>query len=262
MMERIIDLEEGTLRVVSSVLRVERGDAKPVSVDVAEVAVVILSSRTTVSGAAAVLLARAGAAMVFVDERFLPVSLTLPFSGRSMERLRLQVERLPMLAPQLWQQIVQQKIKAQAELLDTLGRTHELQDLHVALGDSTNAEATATRAYWERLFGPTFTRRDDDGVNPLLNYGYAVLRALVARAIVSQGLHPAIGIRHRDPFALASDLMEPFRPLVDHAVVAQSAGAALDKSTKRAILEAVMEAREPISAAVQRFVGESLESPW
>ena len=95
----------------------------------------------------------------------------------------------------------------------------------VRSGDSGNVEALAAQRYWPRLFGdPEFRRRrEGDGPNPLLNYGYAVLRAAVARAICASGLHPSLGLHHGnryDAFCLADDLMEPFRPIVDGVVAA------------------------------------------
>src|SRR5690606_42080402 len=88
-------------------------------------------------------------------------------------------------------------------------------------GDPENREATAARIYWQRLYGRDFRRRGDDPRVSALNWGYAVLRAMVSRSLVASGLHPAIGLKHmapNNPFNLADDLMEPFRPLVDAAV--------------------------------------------
>src|SRR5690606_15655654 len=89
----------------------------------------------------------------------------------------------------------------------------------VRSGDPTNVEAQAARLYWRRIFGQSFRReRDEPGINALLNYGYAIIRAATARAIAAAGLHPSLGIHHINPLdtmRLADDLMEPYRPLVD-----------------------------------------------
>jgi CRISP-associated protein Cas1 len=92
----------------------------------------------------------------------------------------------------------------------------------VRSGDPSNIEAQAAKHYWRSLFGKGFARDPDgDGLNSLLNYGYAVLRAATARAVVATGLHPSLGVFHRNPrnsFQLVDDLMEPYRPVIDGAV--------------------------------------------
>ncbi|MCH8244220.1 MAG: type II CRISPR-associated endonuclease Cas1, partial [Planctomycetes bacterium] len=150
----------------------------------------------------------------------------------------------------IWRQIVRAKIRAQADLL---GPDHEkyrkLLNLEneVRSGDPSNVEAQAARRYWPLLLGPDFRRdRGLPGVNALLNYGYTVLRAGTSRAVVAAGLHPSLGVHHRtrtDPFCLASDLMEPFRPLVDLAA-SRLADAGVDDVTPEAktVLAAVLSA--------------------
>jgi CRISPR-associated protein Cas1 len=125
----------------------------------------------------------------------------------------------------LWQQVVKQKITAQANTLKLLDKTYKpLERLaeQVKAGDPDNLEAQAAQAYWQLLFGPAFRRDVElEGINSLLNYGYAIIRAMVARAIVGSGLHPAIGLHHHNQYnglCLADDLMEPFRPWVDFKV--------------------------------------------
>jgi len=126
----------------------------------------------------------------------------------------------------LWQQIVRAKIAAQARTLVVLhGADFGLGALvgQVRSGDPANVEARAARRYWPHLFDNLDFRRhrENEDQNALLNYGYAVLRAIVARAVCSAGLHPSLGIHHHnryDAFPLADDLMEPFRPTVDQAV--------------------------------------------
>jgi CRISP-associated protein Cas1 len=135
----------------------------------------------------------------------------------------------------------------------------------VRSGDPENLEAQAARRYWPLLMGPDFRRdRDAGGANALLNYGYAVVRATVARAVVAAGLHPTIGIQHSNrgnAFALADDLVEPFRPLVDGLIAAMLADgiAEVDPDAKRRIARLIgFDLRiagetSPVSVAAQRL---------
>ena len=167
-------------------------------------------------------------AIVYCDEKRLPASLMLPLCGHSVqnERFRQQVSASKPVLKNLWQQTVQAKIRNQALHLKQCGQPYESL-LHFAKevrsGDSTNREAWAARHYWPRLFHPGNFRRDrfGDPPNNLLNYGYAILRAAVARALVCSGLLPTIGIHHHNrynAYCLADDIMEPFRPWVDREV--------------------------------------------
>lgn len=139
--------------------------------------------------------------------------------------MRAQANAAQPLKKRLWQQVVVAKIKMQGAVVDSLALPagpFELLARKVRSGDPTNVEAQAARRYWPLLFGQSF-RRDQSagGVNALLNYGYTVLRAATARAICTAGLHPTFGIFHANQanaFALADDLMEPYRPIIDRAV--------------------------------------------
>jgi CRISPR-associated protein Cas1 len=126
------------------------------------------------------------------------------------------------LKKRIWQQIVRCKIEQQAATLDAVGRRSGgflLLAHKVRAGDPDNVEAQAARRYWSLLFGADFRRdRDALGVNALLNYGYAIARAGVARAIMAAGLHPSLGVAHSNrgnAFCLVDDCLEPFRPTVD-----------------------------------------------
>lgn len=168
-------------------------------------------------------------AVVTCDERHHPAGLLLPMDGHTSTGgiTRAQAEASLPLKKQLWKQIVQAKIRNQDALLRRLGRPDEgLRRLAASTrsGDSTNTEAKAAARYWKQLF-PDFLKftRDPEGPPPnnLLNYGYAILRACVARALVCSGLWPALGLHHRNQynaFALADDVMEPYRPFVDLVV--------------------------------------------
>jgi CRISPR-associated protein Cas1 len=142
------------------------------------------------------------------------------------ERFSAQARASLPTRKRVWQQIIKAKIKAQANLLMELhGSDNGVAALadQVHSGDPSNVEARAARRYWSLLFADAKFRRDreHEEQNLLLNYGYAVLRAIVARAICAAGLHPSLGIHHHNKYnayCLADDLMEPFRPTVDKAV--------------------------------------------
>lgn len=195
----------------------------------AEIAAVVVS-HPQVSFTQAVLarLAGAGAALVVCDEKQQPAAMMLPLDAHYVqaERIAAQAEASLPLRKRMWQQVVSAKIAAQSSLLKELrGSDYGLAGMaeRVRPGDPDNLEAQAARRYWPVLFNdPDFIReREGGGQNPLLNYGYAALRATVCRAICASGLHPSIGLHHHnryDTFRLASDLMEPYRPIVDRAV--------------------------------------------
>jgi CRISPR-associated protein Cas1 len=166
----------------------------------------------------------AGVALVFSDERHTPSGLLLPFHRHHRQGAvaRLQVEAKDGLKKRLWRDIVRAKIVNQAAALAGAGHADAaaLREIarHVEPGDPGNVEARAARFYWGRFFSD-YTREDEkDRRNKLLNYGYAVIRAGVARALVASGFVPALGLKHdgaANAFNLADDLVEPFRPFVD-----------------------------------------------
>jgi CRISP-associated protein Cas1 len=157
-----------------------------------------------------------------------PSSVIWPVAGHYQQGLHMQaqaVAKKPLLK-RLWAELVTAKITAQATVLRNNGKDFddiEAMASRVRSGDPDNMEAQAARRYWSRLMGQGFTRdRQQDGINAALNYGYTVLRAASARSIIAAGLHPSLSIQHQsrgDALRLADDLMEPFRPFVDQAVV-------------------------------------------
>ncbi|MBU1720895.1 MAG: type II CRISPR-associated endonuclease Cas1 [Bacteroidetes bacterium] len=167
-------------------------------------------------------------AVVFCNAKHMPQSLLLNLDGHhaQTELFRQQIDASAPLKKSLWKQTVEAKIINQATLLKQLGREYSevlLYAKDVKSGDPENREGTAARIYWNRLFGENFSR-DRYGVAPndLLNYGYIVLRAAVARALVGSGLLPTFGIHHRNKYnayCLADDVMEPYRPYVDRIVL-------------------------------------------
>ena len=170
-------------------------------------------------------------AVITCDSSHLPVGLMLPLCGNTLqtERFRNQIEASLPLQKQLWQQTMIAKIRNQAAVLQQV-RNLEAKNMlkwasEVKSGDSDNKEAQAAVYYWQNAFpqNERFTReREGDAPNNLLNYGYAILRAVVARSLVSSGLLPTLGMHHRNKYnayCLADDVMEPYRPYVDRLVM-------------------------------------------
>jgi CRISPR-associated protein Cas1 len=166
-------------------------------------------------------------AVIFCNRNHLPASMLLNLDSHSTqsEKFRDQIAASLPLKKSIWQQIITAKIKNQSFILNKLGKNGDMLRplyMNVKSGDSDNKEGTAARLYWRELFGKNFVR-DKDGadLNTLLNYGYAILRAAVARALMGAGLLPTLGVFHRNrynAFPLADDVMEPFRPFVDEIV--------------------------------------------
>lgn len=187
-------------------------------------AVIVHAHGVTWSTNLVVALAERGAVMVLCAANHSPVAVCLPLDGHHAQNahFRAQWDAAQPLCKQLWRRVVVAKIRWQAAVLAAHGGDASAFDLlarKVGSGDRENVEAQAARRYWPALMGEDFRRdRAAEGPNGLLNYGYTILRSLVARAVVASGLHPSIGIHHANranAFALADDLIEPFRPLVD-----------------------------------------------
>ena len=201
------------------------------TIPIEDIGVVVLDNKqiTLTQGLLEVLLEN-NCAVITCDKSRLPVGLMLPLSGNSVqnERFRQQIEASLPLKKQLWQQTVQSKIRNQAAVLHSQNVTVSNMYIwanKVKSGDSENLEARAAAYYWKSIFPfiGNFTR-ERDGIPPnnLLNYGYAILRAVVARALVSSGLLPTLGIHHHNrynAYCLADDIMEPYRPYVDRLVL-------------------------------------------
>jgi len=234
-------------------------------------AVIVHAHGVTWSGTLVARLAERGAPIVFCGANHSPVAVTLPLEGHHAQggRIQDQLSASKPLAKQLWRRIVSAKIAMQGSLLAARGiegaQAFPFMAARVSSGDKENLEAQAARRYWPLLMGPEFRRdRDAAGANALLNYGYAVMRATCARAVVAAGLHPSIGIQHSNrgnAFALADDLVEPFRPLVD-AVADQMLRAGittLDPTTKRRFAQLIAfdvriaNETSPVSVAAQRL---------
>ena len=165
-------------------------------------------------------------AVLTCDSKSMPVGLLLPLHGNTTqnERFRQQLDASLPLSKQLWQQTVKAKIENQAAVLkECTGEEMKCMRVwaaNVRSGDPDNQEARAAAYYWKNLFRIEGFTRDRDGIPPnnLLNYGYAILRAVVARGLVASGLLPTLGIHHHNrynAYCLADDIMEPYRPYVD-----------------------------------------------
>ena len=168
------------------------------------------------------------AAVLVNDASHLPLGLLLPMASHTTytQKLQFQINASQPLKKNLWQQTIKQKIRNQAALLrqqDIEAENMAYWALQVKSGDPDNYEGRAAAYYWQKLFDGTFKRgRYGAPPNNLLNYGYAILRAVVARSLVASGMLPVLGIHHRnkyDAYCLADDIMEPYRPYVDRLVL-------------------------------------------
>lgn len=165
-------------------------------------------------------------AIITTDAHHLPLGMMLPIYGHSeySERIKYQLQASEPLKKQLWKQTVEQKIKNQQSLLQLFEKPTKNMEVYinnVKSGDTTNMEGIAAQHYWKYLFDDFTRERFGGEPNNMLNFGYAILRSIVARALVSSGLLPVLGIFHKNkynPFCLADDIMEPYRPFVDKMV--------------------------------------------
>jgi len=234
--------------------------------------VVVDQPQTTYSHAALMGLAESDAALVICGRNHLPVAMLLPLADHSQVvwRVAEQVAVSKPLRKQLWKQIVRAKVRAQAtNLPQDCPARQKLVELsrQVRSGDPANVEAQAARVYWQNWLPDEPFRRDTDGAgfNALLNYGYAVLRAAMARALVTAGLLPALGLFHcnrSNAFCLADDMMEPLRPMVDRRVreLRQQGHDQLKPGTKAGLLSLLADPirlghqRGPLMVSLHRMV--------
>ncbi|WP_449021299.1 type II CRISPR-associated endonuclease Cas1 [Prevotella jejuni] len=202
------------------------------TIPIEDIGVVVLDNRriTITSGAMEALLEN-NCAVITCNQKSMPVGLLLPLCSNTTqnERFRSQLEASLPLRKQLWQQTIKQKILNQEHVL-RINTAQETKCMRVwsndvRSGDSDNLEARAAAYYWKNVFTtyPNFVRdREGTPPNNLLNYGYAILRAIIARALVGSGLLPTLGIHHHNrynAYCLADDIMEPYRPYVDQLVL-------------------------------------------
>ena len=259
------------LSVAHRQLVVERPDLPKVTLPIEDLGVVIVDDiRATYTQSVFLSLLETGATVLVTGRDHLPAGMMLPLDAHHVqtERHRAQVKTSAPVRKRAWQTIVRAKIVQQAAVLSHFTGSHgglAPMARRVRSGDPDNLEAQAAQRYWPRLFGKTFRRdREAEGVNALLNYGYAVVRAAVARSVVAAGLIPSLGVHHRhrnNPFCLADDLLEPYRPYVDWrvrqmaSIDPQSAPDLSDRETRAELLTLLNETiriggrREPLLLA-------------
>ena len=233
-----LSLKDGQL--VIKLPEVESNDSLPegfkksfeVTKPVEDIGVVVLDNkRITVTTGVLEALLENNCAIITCDSKSMPTGLMLPLCGNTIqnERFREQLDASLPLKKQLWQQTIQAKIVNQSAILSRYStadvRCMKVWANEVRSGDPDNMEARAAAYYWKNIFSeiPRFVR-DREGIAPnnLLNYGYAILRAVVARSLVTSGLLPTLGIHHHNrynAYCLADDIMEPYRPYVDELVI-------------------------------------------
>ena len=202
------------------------------TIPIEDIGVVVLDNRqiTITNGALDALLGN-NCAVITCNAKSMPVGLMLPLQGNTLqnERFRAQIDSSVPQKKQLWQQTVRQKILNQARVLEEqsneTAKNMRVWANDVKSGDPDNLEARSAAFYWKYVFKqhPGFIRgREEAPPNNLLNYGYAILRACVARGLVASGLLPTLGIHHHNrynAYCLADDIMEPYRPFVDRLVI-------------------------------------------
>ena len=259
---RVIDLcgFEGELRSTRGGVEVLTGEGVPTIIPVAEVAVILVGMKVALSAAVLHRLAEADVAVLFCDWRGIPEGgcYSWSYHGRVAARHRAQAEVSLPRKKNAWARLIRAKIEGQASVLENLkirgsGELLALAD-QVRSGDPGNIEAQAARLYWSRALGKGVGRQPAAGqligANACLDYGYSVLRGHLMRAVLAAGLAPALGVFHRgrgNAFALADDLIEPFRPAIDEVALQLSPTASpSDRSVKQLL----------VAAASQRFDGD------
>jgi len=274
MIKRIVEIaSEAHICHKNRQLVVRRADREDASVPIEDLGVLVLNDPSiTMSQRIMSELASANVAVIICDRKRLPVATLAPLEGNTLhtKTLAMQVQAKETTKKRIWKAVVQAKVRAQATTLEAVhigsGPLRAFAD-KVKSGDTTNIEAQAARVYWQRLFGRDFRReRHGTGPNALLNYGYTLMRSTVARAILGAGLHPALGLHHRNQynsFCLADDLIEPLRPAIDlHIYGLTNKGRnipELSPEAKRALLEVltfdfrINGQGLPLTAALERY---------
>jgi CRISPR-associated protein Cas1 len=258
MIKRIIEISQARthLSIKYSQLIIKEAGEQVASIPCEDIGVLLVDHRgTTYTHSVFTELLKSGAAIVLCGENHHPTGLLLPIESNTVqtERFRQQIETKEPVKKRLWKQIVRAKIKHQAKLV---GKESDVYISLMALrhrvrsGDPDNIEAQASRKFWPAYLQDEKFRRNINGQPPnnMLNYGYMVMRAAVARALCSAGLHPSIGIHHRNrynAYCLADDILEPFRGFVEAKVreICESEGVPdeLDQQIKGRILEILYE---------------------
>ncbi len=275
MIARVIEISEDGrhLSVARGFMLVEEGRREVARIPLDDIGVVVANAHgITYSNNLLIKLAERGAGVVFCAANHAPVAWLWPIVGHHVQAARMaaQLGAGRPLCKRLWQALVRAKIRHQGAVVESLGRpagAFEMLQRKVRSGDPDNVEAQAARRYWPLVMGPEFRRdRTLPGANAMLNYGYTVLRSAVARAIVASGLHPSVGIHHRNranAMCLADDLMEPFRPFIDLAVarIRAAGGDEITPSVKKTLVEVLYVDMEttrgttPLWTCLERLAG-------
>ncbi len=273
-LSRILDISETGARVSLSLerLQIAPTNAAPLTIPLGDLGVVVLGNPEVVITQPAIDgLMQAGAALIVCNQRRLPSGMMLPIEGHHLQtaRMRAQSSAALPLRKRLWQQLIRTKIGFQGALLKEVTGSDlglRLMADRVRSGDPDNLEAQAARRYWGGLPLPDGFRRNAEArdLNQFFNYGYAILRGVVGRAICAAGLHPSLGLHHHNQFnayCLADDLMEPFRPVVDRVVVNNcrefAAKRLIDTVSKRRLIDAIMQTRAV--AEVRRTLADAVQ---
>ena len=255
MIKRIIDISDASyLHLKNQQLLIDKKGKTEGKIPIEDLGVLILEHPAVVLTQQVIISCQKNnTVIIFCDERHLPYSAILPIAESNSLHNKILKQQLAVTEPtrkRLWQQIVKHKIKEQLTTLNLLSKDSlRLKYLvsKVKPGDSGNCEAVAAQAYWKALFDKHFKRDANlEGVNTLLNYGYSIIRAMLARSICGAGLHPTLGLFHDNQYnalCLADDLMEPFRPWVDWKVyhMEQVKQTAINQKTKRELLSLLNE---------------------
>lgn len=275
MIKRIIEISTAAkISCKNKQLVVCRQEENDTSVPIEDIGILILDN-PAITHTQAVLNACAAnnvAVLICDTASHIPTAMLLPLEGHSLQSkaMHLQANTPLPTKKRLWQTIVRAKISQQAKVLKSAcGESAAMLRLisKVKSGDPENIEAQAAKLYWRSLFGKQFRRnRDATDINALLNYGYAIMRAAVARAIIGAGMHPTLGIHHHsqyNTFCLADDLLEPLRPFIDIKVYELyqlgEKRPQLDREHKQLILEClswqvtISEQKMPLMVALHHY---------
>jgi len=229
MTNRIIELSRygGKLKLENHLLVIQFDKIKTVTVPLEDIAVVILDNQQlTLTKPLLGALGESNIPVLLTNNKHMPTSMLLPLvgNGKQTEFFHEQILASEPVRKRAWKEVIQAKILSQAELL-SITAGHDFGLLAIAKtvksGDTTNREGFAARKYWHSIPFLDRRNREKEDANIYLNYGYTILHAMASRAVCSAGLHPALGIQHHhrnNAFCLSSDIMEPFRAIVDRSV--------------------------------------------
>jgi len=232
MLNRVLEIfdENRYLSLNRGFIEIHNGREFLGSVPIDDVGVLLLTAQSiTVTKHVINALSEQGAITIFCGKNYTPQSIVYPVANHYLftKVIKTQINATVPFNKKIWKQIICEKIKNQALVLELCNKKSDAEFLYkiastVKSGDTENKEGYAAKLYWKFLFGADFIRdRYSDGINSLLNYGYAIIRASMARSVCSCGLLPALGIHHKNnlnPFCLVNDLFEVYRPIVDYKV--------------------------------------------